>query len=107
MTTYNDRVRVRERLMALGATTKDIVAKLKAEGVKGQRHSSTCCPIAQYMERFEAGPLVLGQHMTFGSGLRLRVNLPWSVRNFVEDFDLGLYPELEEPKEKVSEPTAP
>jgi hypothetical protein len=42
---------LKQALAALGDTADEIAASLQAQGIKGAREDSACCPVARYLEK--------------------------------------------------------
>ena len=93
--------RVRELLDALGSTTDQIAASLKAKGIKGLLGHGCSCPIYNYLVG-EGVPVreVDSDQVTVEppapDAPLVLVDLTDSVSDFVWSFDLGRYPELVE-----------
>ena len=88
---------------ALNTLAEDCSAVLDASGVTGERGDCSRCPVAAYVAAF------LGRHsiddveldvgefngvLVSSQGLSTFLALPQEVREFIEDFDNGAYPEL-------------
>lgn len=78
-------------------TAKEIAAKFKHIGIKGERKSALCCPLSVYLENRT------GVHHTITEDKYsiydrthgvIHGDLPKSVQNFIKKFDKGKYPEL-------------
>jgi hypothetical protein len=94
---------LRDALAALG-TSGDVVARnLSAMGFKGCRSKSSNCPVANYL--LSALPDARSVEVEFGwawardasERVKLDVDWPQPVEDFIEMFDAGLLPELEAP----------
>lgn len=85
---------VLEALAELGTTSSEIAAKLEAAGVKGRRHAADACPIANYLarrfgQRFTCYDVVLCNGEPVGYP-------PAPVFDFIQKYDFGTYPQLED-----------
>lgn len=76
----------------LGRTEAEVVAKLKALGIKGAKRSAAHCPIAEYLVSLGFGGVTVSGTATTDTQ---RGWLPDPVRAFALSFDDGKYPELD------------
>jgi hypothetical protein len=102
-------------LEGLGRSPDEVASSLEAAGVHGDTRSNSSCAVALYtaavvqadprIRSVAVGPctliLTLVHPEDGRAGGRLVVQLPKSVRGFVDGFDAGLYPavlRLQEPR---------
>lgn len=85
-------------LMNLGDTSAEVAGNLRSGGFTGIPDDSCNCPVARFLQR-ELGTV----SVTVGSQAHIEdedekngVDLPKAVTDFVNNFDDGDYPELEE-----------
>jgi hypothetical protein len=91
-------------LAAMGDTADEVAERLRAEGIQGRRASlSFENPIVRYLYRHlnighrlevAAGSFVL---RSVAGGQVQEADLSGGVREFLQRFDQGLYPDLEAP----------
>ncbi len=100
--------RVGELLDGLGSDPDEVASSLEAAGVHGVPRSNSSCAIALYtaavmqadprIRSVAVGPctliLTLVRPEDGRSGGKLVVQLPKSVRGFVDGFDAGRYPQV-------------
>jgi hypothetical protein len=93
-------------LEALGSTADEVAAALKAEGARGVRHAVHMLnPVVRYLQRHLLGDASVDvmqpdkARLTFGGGRKEETPLPEPVRQFLDAFNRGAYPELELPPE--------
>lgn len=84
-----------EKLKELGSTQKEIVRTLHMLGVKGIKGSFSSCPLAKYLQHALNNNLIYITPYSI-KYLEERIDLKSPFNNFVECFDAGLYPYLEE-----------
>jgi len=88
-----------EAIEALGPDKQSVVAKLEELGIKGRRSQACECPITKYLE--SKGLRYVGtasDSLCFDAAegdIALTVNTTSAVKYFIQDFDMGKYPELE------------
>lgn len=84
-------------LVALGDEPEDVAESLYNLGYKGERCNAAHCPVAHYLKQklgeptlwVDCGEVALpGEHDT--------LETPAAVFDFIQRFDFGEYPELEE-----------
>jgi hypothetical protein len=84
-------------LEQLGETPEQVAEALKAKGFKGKRKRAHCCPIYQYLTShgLDVGvsPSEIALYDTTTKGCDITAPLP--IKQFIYDFDLGKYPDLE------------
>lgn len=87
-----------QALAELPDTADGIAAYFAEQGITGQRNHNYCCPVANYVKRTTAveDPAVEpGLVEGFGGeGEELVCETPAAVKEFVERFDKGAWPEL-------------
>lgn len=95
-------------LRSLGDDAAQVASTLDSAGIRGRRGSARCCPVALYLT---AGGLP-GVFVTTSSvylpdpaaadpkadtdDFDYRTDLPTPVLNFVDQFDLGMFPAIED-----------
>ena len=77
-----------------------VAAYLAAQGIRGLRGNPMRCPVANYLRRylppeFRAGLAVAWNHVDCPQ-MGFYPGLPAAVREFIDLFDSGAFPELEE-----------
>lgn len=86
---------LKDAIKELGASSKSVAAKLKRLGIKGERGSADSCPVANFLKkRFVDDEIEV-------DGARVQVNgvsieAPRFIADFVDRFDSGNYPEVDE-----------
>lgn len=82
----------------LGNTPKAIATKLKSLKIKGERNEASSCPLANYLDyRGLSAVRVAGNfELETEIGDTLEIEMPKAYHTFVEKFDNGDYPELDE-----------
>lgn len=91
-------------LEELGRTATDVAASLSHKGIRGKKASMGACPLACYLQGLAPDQDVLVGNVRFcfdeeqeGYGaVRRAGTLPRACQMFVDRFDEGGYPELEE-----------
>lgn len=99
---------IEQLLNLLGNTPDEVAAALQAEGVQGVRNTvHTLNPVVRYLAthlRVDAFGLDVMQwdrvRVTLANGKK-ETRMPEAVRQFLEAFNRGEYPELELPAEKT------
>jgi hypothetical protein len=90
-------------LNQLGETPEKVAQSLKDKGFKGKRKQAHCYPIYQYLTShgldLGVSPSEIALYDTTTKGCDITAPLP--IKQFIYDFDIGKYPELE------SEPSKP
>lgn len=87
---------VRQLSELAGGNADRIAAYLRDQGISGKRHNAECCPLAQWLtgQTGSTGLSVDGDYVSApGQGSAW---LPDSAAQFVEGFDVGNYPFLDE-----------
>jgi hypothetical protein len=98
-------------LRTLGETADEVAGALRANGCRGFRGGNSPNPVIRYLyRRFDDGTLdlVYGPSLAeyepealvlhLSDGRREELILPAPVKEFLTNFDLGLYPELQLPE---------
>jgi hypothetical protein len=85
-----------EELAVLGSTRGQIAKFLQAQGVQGKIGISDQCPVANYLKRKHNKASVGSMVLTWEapSDLDECVSTPASIKDFINAFDAGQYPEL-------------
>ena len=90
-----------------GATSQDVAQSLRNMGIKGCCGSSFSCPLVRGAKARFGGipdfrvPVVGTGRLIYGTGgPHVPVLLPDACREFVEQFDTGVYPDLEDLEEQ-------
>jgi hypothetical protein len=83
---------VQQALAALGGTSRQIAFTLLHKGIRGERESMTCCPIANYLQHCGFSNVAVG--LTDVDVMSNTEYLPMPVRDFIFDFDRFGYPDL-------------
>lgn len=87
-------------LDALGRSSASVALELKVRGIKGERGNGADCPISRYMCQEMGCEATLANSRIIYTGAWSLVLTPTkAVSHFIEDFDKGDYPELEESDE--------
>lgn len=96
-------------LADLGTTADDVAARLQARSIQGVRNTARFLnPVVRYahaqlrMDEYKLDliiPNVL--RMTLPDGAQVKTPLPAAVKQFLDAFDHGAYPELELPSEAM------
>jgi hypothetical protein len=82
-------------LAALGETPEQVAETLKAQGIKGDRHSPHSCPIYHYLTGKGYSVECLSQFGIYTiSPYYGDIKMPKVVERFIVAFDQGKYPEL-------------
>lgn len=85
-----------EAILSLGLTSNQVAATIRAEGIKGRRRDSSCCPVALYLSKKTHNDILVGNFFCCRSAYPTdRIRLTESVRYFVSNFDTGLLKDLE------------
>ena len=92
-------------LRSLGSTPRDVAKTLEELGIKGDLQNPHTCPVSRFVKALPE-PWIRGVITTGCSGVTiyseddletgLRIRFPNPVRDFVEMFDVGTFPELVE-----------
>lgn len=99
--------RLDQAVAELPSTASEIARLFKDNAITGRRHIPHACPVAQYIARqvhlLPTATAVVGVTQVSISAITsdvwdtvARADLPNQVRDFIEDFDLGAYPDLED-----------
>jgi hypothetical protein len=107
------RVELSAMLKDLGATPEDVATALKAEGIRGVRNAARFLnPIVRYAQgRVMVDALGLDVmksdtlRLIFHDGQKEEAPLPLAVRQFLDAFNRGKYPELELPPDRTGSGT--
>lgn len=102
---------IRTYLASLGNTADEVAESLRRQGIKGQRHSRSSCPILNGI--YQACPNYWTGLRIYGRGKKpdgsysywatledfqiMDPTLPQPVINFIGEFDSGNYADLESP----------
>lgn len=94
-------------LAALGATADEVAASMKAQSIQGVRNTARFLnPVVRYVHaqlRMDEYRLDLTQpntlRLTLPDGAQVKAPLPLAVKQFLDAFHRGAYPELELPTE--------
>lgn len=88
-------------LDSLGLTPDAVAASLRARGVKGRRKAPGDDPVANYLKKKGVvRPLVILEGVWWSTDLshrREKARTSEAIRGFLEAFDAGSYPDLEQP----------
>jgi hypothetical protein len=101
--------RIEKLLPMLGATPDDVAAALQAHGVRGVRNAvRNLNPLVRFLAphvRVDAFNLDVMQgdrvRLTHGNGKKEETVLPEPVRQFMDAFNRGKYPEIELPPDET------
>jgi hypothetical protein len=79
-----------------GATPEQVVAKLRAAGVKGKRAKPCECPVARFLQQKTSFNVAVGGTRVWIDGQESDpgITIPYAVRKAVNNFDSGLYSDL-------------
>ena len=96
-------------LADLGVTADDVAASLKAQSIQGVRNAARFLnPVVRHVQaqlRMDEYKLDLTQpntlRLTLPDGAQVKTPLPVAVKQFLDAFDRGAYPELEMPMERT------
>ena len=89
-------------LQQLGDTPDAVAAFLEGLGVAGRRTKAQECPIANYVKQtMGEGIVTVNDQVIVWVDMNTRLctvgswDIPGAVHNFIDDFDLGKFPQLE------------
>jgi hypothetical protein len=88
-------------LEGLGETSRQVADTLFRKNITGYRRSSRSCPISRFLQHHGARvPSTCDCQIIFGdllpAGELVSLHPPIHIHAFINDFDAGNYPELEE-----------
>lgn len=95
---------LQQALTKLGPDLPGVLNELRRTGITGQRGNSCECPIAHYLHKATGDHgLHVGAEIVFYSSAGLAfdkvVDLKYAQRSFIDAFDRGSYPDLQETEE--------
>lgn len=104
-------MKISDYLKSLGNTSDEVAMSLRAQGIKGKRTSKCHCPVLNGIYRacpdYWSGLEIFGgapdskigskhhYYATLQDSQIMDPQLPQAVQNFIGDFDLGKYPDME------------
>jgi hypothetical protein len=86
---------LQEAIAALGSDADDIRSNLANWKIKGKKQNIGICPVAIYLKREGFPCAYVSQLGIYGSSIT-RMNTPTHVAAFINRFDDGEFPELED-----------
>lgn len=92
---------IEEKLKKLGDSPDVVAESLNNFGIRGKKLSPSSCPIALYLREFAFIPedcnlAALGSYISVWNSIDVKVTCPPAVQTFINRFDVGGFPFLEE-----------
>lgn len=80
---------MKQVLASLGSSVREVVETLRNAGITGKPRSCSACPIAKYLHANGFPSASVGTRAAYEDVTGQYTVLPYPVRDFINEFDLG------------------